>query len=74
MPSKTTTETTPQKAEEDGPSSALQAPNRADVWARSQQSRLKAMTGPRFEQTTFDLQVGGTIEQRVGCVADYPAA
>lgn len=37
---------------------ALQAPNRADVWSRSQQPRNVAMTGPRFEQTDLDLQVG----------------
>ncbi|KAK4460510.1 lactobacillus shifted protein [Cladorrhinum samala] len=35
---------------------ALQAPNRADVWSRSQQPRNVAMTGPRFEQTDLDLQ------------------
>ena len=35
-----------------------QAPNRKGVWARSQQPRAKAMTGPRFEQTEFTLQVG----------------
>ncbi|KAM4054776.1 zinc-finger domain-containing protein [Hirsutella rhossiliensis] len=33
-----------------------QAPNRADVWSRSQKPRSTAMTGPRFEQTDFDLQ------------------
>ncbi|TPX14344.1 uncharacterized protein E0L32_005540 [Thyridium curvatum] len=33
-----------------------QAPNRAGIWARSQQPRDKAMTGPRFEQTDFSLQ------------------
>lgn len=35
----------------------LQAPNRAEVWSRSQQPRAKAMTGPRFEQTIMELQV-----------------
>ena len=34
-----------------------QAPNRAEVWSRSQKPRSEAMTGPRFEQTNFDLQV-----------------
>ena len=35
-----------------------QAPNRGEIWSRSQQPRSEAMTGPRFEQTDFDLQVG----------------
>lgn len=35
----------------------LQAPNRASTWARSQQPREMAMTGPRFEQTIMELQV-----------------
>lgn len=35
----------------------LQAPNRADIWSRSQRPRSQAMTGPRFEQKDFDLQV-----------------
>ncbi|OJJ79241.1 zinc-finger domain-containing protein [Aspergillus glaucus CBS 516.65] len=34
----------------------LQAPNRANTWAASQQPREKAMTGPRFEQTIMELQ------------------
>lgn len=34
-----------------------QAPNRLDVWTRNQKPRSKAMTGPRFEQTDFDVQV-----------------
>ncbi|KAJ2906230.1 hypothetical protein MKZ38_002655 [Zalerion maritima] len=33
-----------------------QAPNRSEVWAKGQQPRSQAMTGPRFEQTDFDLQ------------------
>ncbi|TQS32050.1 hypothetical protein Golomagni_07645, partial [Golovinomyces magnicellulatus] len=33
-----------------------QAPNRTDVWSRSQKPRSQAMTGPRFEQTDFNLQ------------------
>lgn len=37
----------------------LQAPNRADVWSRSQQPRAKAMVGPRFEQTIMEYQVSG---------------
>ena len=35
----------------------LQAPNRASTWAKSQQPREVAMTGPRFEQTIMELQV-----------------
>lgn len=35
----------------------MQAPNRKDVWSRSQQPRSKAMTGPRFEQTIMADQV-----------------
>lgn len=34
-----------------------QAPNRADVWSRSQNPRAKAMSGPRFEQTLMEFQV-----------------
>lgn len=37
----------------------LQAPNRAEVWSRSQQPRARAMTGPRFEQTMMEYQVSG---------------
>jgi len=36
----------------------MQAPNRAEVWSRSQQPREKAMVGPRFEQTIMLDQVG----------------
>jgi NADH dehydrogenase (ubiquinone) Fe-S protein 6 len=35
----------------------LQAPNRATTWAKGQQPREVAMTGPRFEQTIMELQV-----------------
>lgn len=35
-----------------------QAPNRAEVWSDTQQRKAVAMTGPRFEQTNFELQVG----------------
>jgi hypothetical protein len=34
-----------------------QAPNRDQVWSRSQNPRAKAMSGPRFEQTIMELQV-----------------
>ncbi|KAL2124827.1 hypothetical protein VTJ04DRAFT_1192 [Mycothermus thermophilus] len=33
-----------------------QAPNRTGIWSRSQRPRAEAMTGPRFEQTDFELQ------------------
>jgi hypothetical protein len=36
----------------------MQAPNRANVWSRSQMPRELAMTGPRFEQTIIEAQVG----------------
>lgn len=36
----------------------LQAPNRASTWAGSQQPREYGMTGPRFEQTIMEFQVG----------------
>ena len=35
----------------------MQAPNRAEIWSRSQQSREMAMSGPRFEQTMMQFQV-----------------
>lgn len=38
-----------------------QAPNRTGIWAPSQRPRSQAMTGPRFEQTDFDLQVWSKI-------------
>lgn len=58
-------ETTPEaKSEEDSTGLAenearglMQAPNRKEIWSRSQRARAKAMTGPRFEQTDFNLQV-----------------
>lgn len=37
---------------------SLQAPNRATTWAASQKPREEAMTGPRFEQTIMETQVG----------------
>ena len=36
----------------------MQAPNRKEPWSRSQQLREKAMSGPRFEQTIMEYQVG----------------
>ena len=44
----------PQEAEE---MRSMQAPNRKEVWSRSQQPREGAMTGPRFEQTIMEYQV-----------------
>lgn len=35
----------------------MQAPNRKDVWSRSQMPREMAMSGPRFEQTIMEVQV-----------------
>lgn len=35
----------------------MQAPNRKDVWSRSQMPREMAMVGPRFEQTIMEVQV-----------------
>ncbi|EJT81383.1 hypothetical protein GGTG_01364 [Gaeumannomyces tritici R3-111a-1] len=52
-PKETAPQTTDPSAQ---PTEVLQAPNRTDVWARSQKPRSKAMTGPRFEQTDFSLQ------------------
>ena len=34
-----------------------QAPNRKEIWSRSQRPRAAAMQGPRFKQTDFSLQV-----------------
>ncbi|KAF4124178.1 NADH dehydrogenase (ubiquinone) Fe-S protein 6 [Geosmithia morbida] len=42
--------------DESKPVEINQAPNRLGIWSRSQQPRSKAMTGPRFEQTDFDVQ------------------
>ncbi|KAJ8119403.1 hypothetical protein ONZ43_g3640 [Nemania bipapillata] len=58
-------ETTPEtKSEEDSlglteneERGLKQAPNRTEIWSRSQKPRAAAMSGPRFEQTDFDLQV-----------------
>lgn len=35
----------------------MQAPNRTEVWSRGQESRERAMSGPRFEQTMMQFQV-----------------
>ena len=39
----------------------MQAPNRKGVWSRSQQPRERAMSGPRFEQTIMEYQVGSIV-------------
>ena len=39
----------------------MQAPNRTEVWSRSQQPRERAMSGPRFEQTIMEYQVCGYV-------------
>lgn len=56
-PATASTQTEPQVTEGPAPTAVAQAPNRADVWSRSQRPRSVAMTGPRFEQTDFELQV-----------------
>ncbi|KAK4044638.1 hypothetical protein C8A01DRAFT_12018 [Parachaetomium inaequale] len=50
------TQTTPQVTEGAAPTAVAQSPNRADVWSHTQRPRAVAMTGPRFEQTDFELQ------------------
>jgi len=52
-----TTDEPPQVTPGAVPHEVYQAPNRAGIWSRSQRPRSEAMTGPRFEQTDFDLQV-----------------
>ena len=44
----------PEKSEEQR---QMQAPNRKEVWSRSQEKREVAMSGPRFEQTIMGMQV-----------------
>ena len=39
----------------------MQAPNRKEVWSRSQQPRERAMSGPRFEQTIMEYQVRSSL-------------
>lgn len=49
-----------QESVEDGEARrVMQAPNRKEVWSRSQQAREKAMVGPRFEQMMMFDQVRG---------------
>ncbi|KAL2188480.1 hypothetical protein L209DRAFT_751436 [Thermothelomyces heterothallicus CBS 203.75] len=49
-------QTTLPTTEGPAPAAVAQAPNRAEIWSRSQRPRAQAMTGPRFEQTDFELQ------------------
>ncbi|KAB5570818.1 hypothetical protein GE09DRAFT_1055601 [Coniochaeta sp. 2T2.1] len=51
-----TTDATPQVTPGAVQQEVLQAPNRSEIWSRNQRPRSEAMTGPRFEQTDFDLQ------------------
>ncbi|ROV98186.1 hypothetical protein VSDG_04418 [Cytospora chrysosperma] len=51
-----TTESPVPKVLSQPPTELPQAPNRKEIWSRSQRPRQEAMTGPRFEQTDFDLQ------------------
>ncbi|CAN8096700.1 unnamed protein product [Discula destructiva] len=44
------------KLESQTPTELPQAPNKKEIWSRSQKPRNEAMVGPRFEQTDFDLQ------------------
>lgn len=53
----TTNETTPEVPSGATPTDIAQAPNRTGIWSRSQKPRSQAMTGPRFEQTDYELQV-----------------
>lgn len=48
---------TPTKTGDSVPTEIGQAPNRVEVWSRNQKPRATAMTGPRFEQTDFEVQV-----------------
>lgn len=57
VPASTKTETSPAPVDESEPKDVSQAPNRLGIWSRSQKPRAKAMTGPRFEQTEFGVQV-----------------
>ena len=57
-----------QESPEDGERRrAMQAPNRKEVWSRSQQPRERAMTGPRFEQTMMEYQVSFSLRSEAVC-------
>jgi NADH dehydrogenase (ubiquinone) Fe-S protein 6 len=57
VPAGSRTETSATLAEETQIKPVEQAPNRVETWSRSQKPRSTAMSGPRFEQTEFHLQV-----------------
>ncbi|KAK0389427.1 hypothetical protein NLU13_3002 [Sarocladium strictum] len=56
VPTPNKSQTSPAPIDENKPAEINQAPNRVGTWSRNQQPRSKAMNGPRFEQTDFDLQ------------------
>jgi hypothetical protein len=69
VPAKSTTETTIQTTESSS-TELGQAPNRPGIWAKSQQPRSAAMSGPRFEQTDFSVQVSSAYfahKVRIAC-------
>ncbi|KAK4204489.1 zinc-finger domain-containing protein [Triangularia verruculosa] len=49
-------EKVPQVTGGPAPTIVQQAPNRTEVWSRTQRPRADAMTGPRFEQTDLENQ------------------
>ncbi|CAF9922986.1 MAG: hypothetical protein HETSPECPRED_005209 [Heterodermia speciosa] len=50
----------------------MQAPNRAEVWSRSQESRERAMSGPRFEQTMMQFQIAWDLTENILMPAGGP--
>lgn len=46
-----------EKPEDSEKQRQMQAPNRKEVWSQSQETRERAMSGPRFEQTLMEFQV-----------------
>jgi NADH dehydrogenase (ubiquinone) Fe-S protein 6 len=57
VPAASKTETAPAPVDESVPKEVTQAPNRVGIWSKNQKPRSQAMTGPRFEQTDYNLQV-----------------
>lgn len=57
VPTATKSQTSTAPVDENKAVEIKQAPNCVATWSRSQKPRSQAMTGPRFEQTDFDLQV-----------------
>lgn len=62
------TEPSPVPVDENKPAEINQAPNRLGVWSQNQRPRAAAMTGPRFEQTDFDVQVRPRFLPDVVCI------